>query len=340
MSKICIRGILGFIGALVIWGSAVEVWAEEDHPSRPIEFVVPWGAGGGADQLARQTAKMLEQEMKAVFSVVNVPGASGNKGIARLLASPPDGYTIAVLTADTSTPHAYVNKTSWVLDDVIPVAIMMQQSSALLVREGSRFKTWADLEKEARANPGSVKVAVTGLGSPDYVTLEYLASQGIKLTPLPYSNPAERYESLLLGSTDALYEQLGDVKDFIARKEMNPIIMFSQLRSREFTNVPSSKELGFDVTLSQFRALVVKKGTDPRQVGALATAIGKVATSAEYKSFLKAHYAEQNGWVSGADASHFIQEHLSAAKKIVATIHWHGQYLNQAQEVETYVEPF
>ena len=75
--------------------------AQEAYPSRPIEMIVPWGPGGGSDQTGRKVAKLLESELKVSLPVVNVPGATGNTGILKLIAGRNDGYAIAVLAADT-----------------------------------------------------------------------------------------------------------------------------------------------------------------------------------------------------------------------------------------------
>src|SRR5689334_25169597 len=88
--------------------------AQEKYPSRPIEFIVPWGPGGGADQLARKAGKLMEEDLKVSFPVVNSPGATGNTGMAKLLAGQPDGYSISILTWDTYALLATTN-TRWTL---------------------------------------------------------------------------------------------------------------------------------------------------------------------------------------------------------------------------------
>ena len=75
--------------------------AQDKYPTRPIEFVVPWGPGGGADQLARLTGKLLEPALGTSLPVVNVPGATGGTGMAKLLAAPADGYSMAIYIADS-----------------------------------------------------------------------------------------------------------------------------------------------------------------------------------------------------------------------------------------------
>src|SRR5512141_1380167 len=86
-------------GALALVACAAA--AQEKYPSRPIEFIVPWGPGGGADQVARKSGKMMEDDLKVSFPVVNVPGATGNTGMAKLLSGQADGYSLSIMTWDT-----------------------------------------------------------------------------------------------------------------------------------------------------------------------------------------------------------------------------------------------
>jgi len=76
-------------------------WSQDRFPSRPVEIVVPWGAGGGADQLARRLSKLMEPDLKVAIPVVNVPGATGNTGMTKMLNAAPDDHTTAELNDDT-----------------------------------------------------------------------------------------------------------------------------------------------------------------------------------------------------------------------------------------------
>ena len=102
-------------GCLLLGSAAVsQVAAEEAYPARPITFIVPWGPGGGADQLARVAGKLMEQELKVSFPVINVPGATGQTGLTKLLTGPADGYTLEVMTGDTFALFAAANpNSSW-----------------------------------------------------------------------------------------------------------------------------------------------------------------------------------------------------------------------------------
>lgn len=306
--------LAGIVLAMLAIGSAT---AEDKYPARAIEFIVPWGPGGGADQLARKSGQLLEGSLKVSIPVINVPGATGGTGMAKLMAAPADGYSMAIYIADT---HALLatSKPKWGMDDIKPVARMISAPSYLFVKQDSRFKTWADFEKEAKAKPGSLKVATLGFGSVDDMTLTYLEQKGIKVTQVPYPKPGERYVSVLGDHVDALYEQAGDVASFLQGKQMRPILIFGDQRAPEFKDVPSSKEAGYDIGLPQFRSVVVRAGTDPKIVKTLSDAFGKIAATPEYKAFLKEQYAAEDSYMDSEKVAAFIGGELATMKKLVA----------------------
>jgi len=188
------RSIAGAMLVAALVTISLRALAQEVYPSRPIEMIVPWGPGGGSDQTGRKIAKLLENELKVSLPVVNVPGATGNTGILKLIAGRNEGYALAVLAADTLYANQISGSQKWTLADLTPIAVMMQQPSGFYVAEGSRFKTWADVESEAKSK--GVKVAISGFGSPDDVTIGFFNSKGLKLQPVPFANPGERYTYL------------------------------------------------------------------------------------------------------------------------------------------------
>ena len=299
--------------ALLAAALALAALAQDKYPSRPIEFIVPWGPGGGADQLARKAGKLMEDDLKVSFPVVNSPGATGNTGMAKLLAAQPDGYAISILTWDTYALLATTNA-RWGLKDIIPVALMIKQPSSFLTASNGPLKTWADVEREAKTRP--LKVAVTGFGSPDEITVNYFVARGLKLVPVPFANPSERYTAVLGGHADVLYEQIGDVRSFVDSKQMQPVIVFAEKRFTAFPDVPASKELGFDITLPQRRAVIMKAGTDPARVKAIAAALAKVAASAEYKTYLSEQYATDDSYFASDEAQKIMEEELAQMKKM------------------------
>jgi tripartite-type tricarboxylate transporter receptor subunit TctC len=291
--------------------------AQEHYPSRPIEFIVPWGPGGGADQVARKLGQLLEPELKVSLPVINVAGATGQTGHAKLLAASPDGYTIEVMTGDTFALLADPNS-KLKLADIVPLGIVIQQASGFFVAENAPYKTWADVEKAAKERP--LKVAVTGFGSPDDITVNYFAAKGLKLDSVPYAKPGERYTSILGGHADLLYEQAGDVRNFVDTKQIRPVIFFYGSKVGDFASVPVSTSLGYNITLPQFRVVLARAGTDPARAKLLSEAIAKAARSDEFKKYLKEQYADEASFVPAADSIRYMQGWLEDAKKIIASI--------------------
>ena len=305
---------LVFVSAMLVGLVPKQAAAQEKYPSRAVEYIVPWGPGGGADQLARKTGVLMEKVMKVAFPVIDVPGATGGTGIAKMLAAPADGHSIAVYIADSHAVLA-TSPASWKMSDIVPVARLMLGPSFLFVAENSRFKSWADFEKEAKAKPGTLKVATLGFGSVDDITLTFLEGKGVKVIQVPYSKPSERYVSVLGTHVDALYEQAGDVRQYITGKQMKPIVVFGSQRFPAFKDVPCSKELGYDIGLPQFRAIIAKAGTDPKRIKVLSDAFEQVAATPEFKAFLEEQYATADSFMNHEECTRFILSELDSMNK-------------------------
>lgn len=308
-------------------------------PSSPIELIIPWGEGGGADKLGRKVAELLNKTMQVQCNVTNIPGGTGNVGMAKLINEPSDGQRLAIVTAETYALLAYLNP-GWKPDDIIPLGIMNQQASALFVGTNSPYKTWGDFEENARKHPGTLRVAISGLGSPDYITLNQFAEKGIQLVPVPFASPEERYAAVTSNLADALYEQPGDVLPLIEKKFIRPLLIFNSARIPQFANVPTSKEAGYGPGLWQFRAIVIKAGTEPSQIRTLANALAQVAGTPEFKKFLETELSSDSVFLSGKEATAFLHAELESMKHAVDKLPMHGQYINGGKDIEEYIPTF
>ena len=309
-----ISAVIVFVATALLTGLAD---AQDRYPSRPIDFIVPWGPGGGADQVARKLAQLLEPELKVSLPAINVPGATGQTGHAKLMAAPADGYSIEVMTGDTFALLAQPNA-KLKLSDFIPLGVVIQQASGFFAAENGPFKTWTDVEKAAKERP--LKVAVTGFDSPDDITVNYFVAKGLNLNSVPYAKPSERYTSILGSHADLLYEQAGDIRNFVDTKQIRPLILFYGSKVADFPNVPVSTSLGHNITLPQFRVILIKAGTDAAHVKVLSDAIAKAAHSADFKAYLREQYADEASFIPAAESTKYMQAWLEDAKKIIASI--------------------
>jgi tripartite-type tricarboxylate transporter receptor subunit TctC len=303
--------------SVVLMGAASSANASEPYPTRPIEFIVPWGAGGGSDQTARELSKLLQAELKVSFPVVNVPGGTGNAGMVKMLSGPNDGYSISLLAWDTFALLAS-RPPKWKMSDFVTLAIVIQLPSGFYVPQDSEFKTWADVEKAAKANPGGLKVAISGFGSPDDLTIHQLAKRGLSLKAVPYAEPGERYSALLGHHVDLLYSPIGNIGSFVSGKQMRPILFFNAEPIKGFDDVPTAKQSGYDISLPQRRAVIVKADTPPGRVKVLSDAIAAVVAKPEYADFLKQELASPASYVPTEAAASLMESDLATMKNMAS----------------------
>jgi putative tricarboxylic transport membrane protein len=301
--------------ATLTMATASQVAAQGTYPSHPINYIVPWGPGGGADQLARVSSKLMEPDLKVSLPVINIPGATGQTGLTKLATDPADGYTIEVMTGDTFGTFAAPNS-RFKLSQFVPLGIMIQQPSGFYVKMDSPLKTWDDVV--AAAHKKTLRVAVTGFGSPDDLTVNYFRSKGLKLRSVPFSKPGLRYSSVLGGEADLLYEQAGDVRAFLDGKKIRPVMFFSNRPFAVYPNIPYSVKLGYKVTLPQFRTVLIKAGTDPARIKRISDALQKVATEPAFGAYLKQQLADPNSYVPAKDALAYMGKWLKEASALRA----------------------
>jgi tripartite-type tricarboxylate transporter receptor subunit TctC len=290
-------------------------WAQGKYPSRPVEFIVPWGAGGGADQVSRRIGKLLEDDLGASIPVLNVPGATGNTGTSKLLNAAPDGYTMALLIGDTLATLAGGHG-RWKLADVVPLGVIIRQPSGLFVKYDAKWKTFDELLADAKVN--EIKGGITGFGSADELHLLQMKQKGLKFRPVPFAKAGVRYTSILGGHADVLVEQAGDIRSFLESKQMRPLVFFSDKPAVGFPDVPLAKDHGFPLRISQFRAILMRAGTDPKQVATMAAAIEKAASTEDFKSYLKNQYAFADSFIPAAQTSAFFEHELTSIDAALA----------------------
>jgi tripartite-type tricarboxylate transporter receptor subunit TctC len=288
--------IIAFAALLTLAAAVPPAVAQEAFPSRPVDFIVTWGTGGGADAMARTLAALAQPHLGVPLPVSNVPGASGNTGLAQILSGKPDGYAIATYIADTlaTIPMGLARYAAADLEWVVRTQVA---DSFLFVRSESSFRTVQELLKHAQANPGKLRVASTGFGSVDDMTVRYLEKKGHRMVTVPYPKPGERYAAALGGHAEVLYEQAGDVQQYLKAGQLRPLVIFAAERHPAFPDVPASKELGLDIYLPQFRGVVARKGTPPERVGKLADAFRQAMDSPQWKKFAGEWYMRPDSYL-------------------------------------------
>jgi tripartite-type tricarboxylate transporter receptor subunit TctC len=285
-------------------------------PERPIELIVPWGPGGGADKFARTLTPELEKRLSVAVPVSNTPGAAGNAGLGRLVSAPADGYAIAVMTGVTFSTFA--DNSPYKVDDFDWVVRTQITPSMLFVAKDSRFKTWEEVRDFAKKNPGKLKVATDGLGAPGDLSLRFLAAQGIKFVNVPFDKPGERYTAPLGGHVDLLYEEPGDVREFLVSGRLRPILTFDKNRFADYKSVPTSYEVGYPVALYNWRGFIAKRGTPPQVLATLGKASQEAMKTPRWRSFCEKEWACDSEAPTGQAFKDWAAEQLTQLKTFAA----------------------
>ncbi|MGH7716194.1 MAG: Bug family tripartite tricarboxylate transporter substrate binding protein [Vulcanimicrobiaceae bacterium] len=310
--------ILGAIGAATVTTPRLARAADE-YPSRPITLIVPWGPGGGSDQVGRAVAKNLQDVLKGTsIPVINVPGADGNDGMVKLVGGDADGYTMVVLIADTFVGNITAKTPpAWHMSDITPLAMMNTMPFAYYLSKDSPYKDWASFEKAAKTT--QMRVAITGYGSAQDVGIKYFASKGsLKFAEVPFSKPGERYAALLGNQVDVMCDAIGNVSHYVESGQMKPICVMAEKRLAVVPYCPTANELGYKVVLEEWRTIAVKAGTDPKKVAFLDRALAATYKTPDFQAFLKSSWSDPDSYKSAKDLPGFFAARRKYINALIA----------------------
>ena len=270
--------------ALTLACGAPALAQERKYPSRPIDMIVNFGPGGGADQLGRTISKVLEPVLGVPMPVANIAGASGNAGLTKVLTSTADGYTIGTLTGLSISAWASgLGKMQ--VRDFAYIAVVQSSPSMLFLPKDSKIADYRSLLETAKANPGKLRVATAGFGTLDDIAVKYLGTRGFAMINVPFAKPGERYMSPLGGHSEVLFEEPGDVVQFIESRQYRPIVVFGEKRHPSFPETPASAEFGHHIDLPNWRAIVTAAKVPGDTLSTLNAAVAKALDTAEWKKF-------------------------------------------------------
>ncbi len=274
--------VLGALGAATL-GTSTRLLAQT-WPERPITFICPWPAGGTADQSMRALCTVAGRILGQAIAVENRAGASGMIGSKALASAKPDGYTIGqipisvtrfsqlgTLQADPRKDYTYIARTSG-------------QTFGIAVPANSRFKTLQDFVAAARAKPGSITYAHAGVGGATHVGMEeFAAAAGIQLSHVPYKGGAEALQGVLGGHVDALADSSSWAPHVEAGK-LRLLATWGEQRTPRFKEVPTLKDLGYNVVVDAPNGIGAPKGLPPEVEAKLRDAFRQAVASPEFKS--------------------------------------------------------
>ena len=283
LSLACIGGI-PFVGPLATMADAA------GFPTKPITVFNSSTAGSPTDVMARQVAQYARKTLGQPMVVVNKPGGGGGVMFAALFSEPADGYALASLTASqVAALHAELKK-DFSFENLDFLANVQRESHCLVVKADGPFKTLQDVIEAGKKGSG-VKVGGQGTGSALHLMVILLAEQsGAKLDWVPLGGGSESVTNLLGGTVPVISTSPATVNQYVEAKQMRVIVVSAEKRVDHLKDVPTFKELGYDILMTQYRGFAARKGVPADARAKLVEAIHKATREPAFKEFMAKNY--------------------------------------------------
>jgi tripartite-type tricarboxylate transporter receptor subunit TctC len=289
----------------------------QTFPDRPITLIVPFSPGGATDVVLRTLARSTEKHLSRPVIIENRPGAAATLGPAQMTATAkPDGYTIAQI-ALTVFRLPFMHKTSYdPTTDFTYIIGVAGYTYGLVVRNDAPWKSFQEFLADARKNPDKIDYGTSGFGSTTHITMEQIAKQaGIKFVHVPFKGAADGVNALLGGHIQAQADTTTWAPQVNAG-ELRLLVTFGAERTKHWPNVPTLKELGFDIVANSSWGLAGPKGMDPKVVKTLHDAFKLGMEEPEFVSLME-DLDQEKVYLSSEDYRQAALRQVVEQKKIV-----------------------
>ncbi len=251
------------------------VFAQEKYPSKPVNLLVGYPAGGTTDLSARALALAASKVLGQPVVILNKPGGASSVAVASLKNEKPDGYTIGILPSGAVLGQ-HMRKVPYdSAKDFTPIMQYAVYLYALVVRADSPWKSCKEFIEFAKASPGKIRYGTGGSGTPQHLVMERLAlKEKIKWTHIPFPGGGPAVTALLGGHVEAA-PGTSEWKPHVEAGTLRLLAVFGEKRMIDFPDVPTLLELGYDIIAPSLLCIVGPKGVSPQSVQILHGAFKK-----------------------------------------------------------------
>jgi tripartite-type tricarboxylate transporter receptor subunit TctC len=262
----------------------VENASAQDYPSKPVRMIVPYGAGGPTDVLARLLAQHMRNTLNQAVVVENRPGAGSMIGARVVVGAEPDGYTVLMGNISTFAIAPAISKNPGYdpRKDLVPVAKTSDASAVLIANADFPPKTMEELIAYAKTNPGKISFGSAGVGNSAHLLGELLKQQAsIDMVHVPYKSGAEMTNAVVGGHVQIAFVDISAGIQLIRDGKIKGLAVTGSSRSSDFPNTPTMVELGYpEVVMSNWTAVAAPRGTPESIVEKLNAAINEALRDA------------------------------------------------------------
>ena len=276
-----------FVSALCLAAVAISTSAlAQSYPSKPVKIIVPFAAGGPADNYARFISKGLQDALGQSFVVENRPGAGSVIGTDAVAKSAADGYTLLMMSNTQTVNETLVpGKPYQLMRDFVAVAPINYSDLVLVANPSTSFANLKDMTAQAKSKPGKINYASSGTGTPYHMAGELFKSMaGVYLVHIPYRGSSGARTDVIGGQVDVMFDAVTTMVEQIKAGKVKAIATTGKVRSDVLPDVPTMAEAGlagYEATI--WLGLMAPKGTPKDVVDKLNAAVSKIASQADVK---------------------------------------------------------
>lgn len=300
-------------------GFAAPAVAQADYPNRPVVLIVPYGAGGVSDVVARALALSMGKQLGQSIIIENKPGAGASMGVMDMKNAKPDGYRLTLSPVGIfRQPH--IQKVAYdPIADLTYVAAYMSYDFLLAVAQDSPFKSVKDIVEQSKKQPGSVDYGTPGKFSANHVLMALLEKKaGVQFTHVPYKGDAEAVNALIAGHTKT--GVFGNtVLPHMQSGKLRALAIASETRPPAFANVPTFREQGYDVVTPSPLGIAGPRGLPPEIVRKLEAAVKSAMDDPAFQQ-AAANYGVRLEYRNAQDYSAFAKKAFAEEGAIVQSI--------------------
>jgi len=242
------KSALTIVATLLVTSFLGPTVRAEDYPSRPIRIIVPFGAGGPADVAARLIGNVLQESLGQPFVVENRTGAGGVIGTQEAAKSPPDGYTLLMMSNTQTANESLVPMAQRKYDlmrDLVPIAPVNSSDLVIVVHPDVAARTLQEFIALAKSQPGKLNYASSGQGTPYHMAGElFKAAAGIDLVHVPYRNSGEARSGVIGGQVQMMIDAVPAMAPNIGENQVRALATTGEMRSSVLPEVPTVMEAG------------------------------------------------------------------------------------------------
>jgi len=280
------RAALALLAAIAV----LPVQAQDKYPSKPINMLVPFAAGGSSDVIARLVGEEMAQVLGQRIVMENMGGAGGATALTRAARAEPDGYTIVIGNSGTNAAsYTIYNDLKYTPADFVPVGLVAKTSPMIALKLDFPAKDLKEFLAHAKANPGKISLGHAGVGSSNYlICRNFLKASGLDVALVSYRGAGPALNDLMGGQIDGVCDAATSLSGAVQGNKVKALVVATPQRLPSLPDVPTSAEAGLPAFQAQgWNAIFAPKGTPQPVIDrlnqALRTALASEKLHARFK---------------------------------------------------------